>query len=424
MTGVMMRKWKGGAGIWLVGVQLLVGVGCSDRVPDAPDVTGPEWAVVGETLQFTVSALDPADDDICYRLHWSGGDVSGWSEYVRSGTEVAFQHSWRGPGNMQVRAQASDVRGLQSDWSEPHPLHVLPAPGYPDTELSPIYVSSGIAGEMILLPNRSLLYAVARDDAVVAVSTVTDTVVAVIEVTEADRYQLCASPDEEYVYVMSRYRIAVVSTARQRVVHSIEFRRQVTDFGMQPDGSRLYAVDEDGNILVVDPMTGSVLESAFLPNELGSPVAMAVHPDGSRIYVAASHSSAVAVISTATLEVLKLIWTGFEPKTLGLAPDGSRLYVGSGYPLPPTLTVIRTGADVVEKVVPVDRGEFEGIQVFPSGEYVFAESDGAMLVMSVPDLTVLDRLEVGGPAAFEPDGSRFYADSWSAGEIAVFGYRE
>ncbi len=99
---------------------------------------------------------------------------------------------------------------------------------------------------------------------------------------------------------------------------------------VNPAGTRAY-VSYNGNdspvVSVVDTSSNSVLPTVNLSNAAGSPLGMAVTPDGAHVYVAAS-SGLIYEIDAATNTVSSSF--SFSPATtqseLAISPDGTRLY--------------------------------------------------------------------------------------------------
>jgi YVTN family beta-propeller protein len=58
-----------------------------------------------------------------------------------------------------------------------------------------------------------------------------------------------------------------------------------------------------------------------------SSLAVAITPDGSRIYVTSNANATVTVIDTATSMVVSTIPVGFNPLGVVITPDGTRAYV-------------------------------------------------------------------------------------------------
>ncbi len=113
--------------------------------------------------------------------------------------------------------------------------------------------------------------------------------------------------------------------------------------GSQPNelawgtGGRLFVANAGSNsvsIIQNGAVTETVKTSLSPADPVGStPDALAVSPDGKRLYVANGDNNDVAVVDTSVPKrsrVLGFIPTGWYPSALALAPDGRTLYVGTG----------------------------------------------------------------------------------------------
>ena len=89
-----------------------------------------------------------------------------------------------------------------------------------------------------------------------------------------------------------------------------------TPLALSADGRRLYSGNQGGSsVSAIDTASNTVLATVPLP-EL--PNALAVTPDGSRVYVALSNT--VAAISTLTYTVVATIPVGFLRDGLAFPP--------------------------------------------------------------------------------------------------------
>jgi YVTN family beta-propeller protein len=57
---------------------------------------------------------------------------------------------------------------------------------------------------------------------------------------------------------------------------------------------------------------------------------VAVHPDGSRVYISNGGEASVSVIDVASNTVLATVPVGQRPWNMALTPDGKKLYVANG----------------------------------------------------------------------------------------------
>jgi YVTN family beta-propeller protein len=96
---------------------------------------------------------------------------------------------------------------------------------------------------------------------------------------------------------------------------------------VSPDGARLYVVcEDDGDLLVVDTRTEKVVGRIHLG---GRPQGIALSPDGATIYVSNEKSDTVAVVDAATMKVRATLHTGWGPVGLATNRQGTVLYVAN-----------------------------------------------------------------------------------------------
>ena len=123
--------------------------------------------------------------------------------------------------------------------------------------------------------------------------------------------------------------VGVVETAdRGSVVATVELPDYGTDV-VAADG-RVYVTTPRGKVIVVDPSAARVAAEVVVD---GEPYALAVTPNGRRVYVADLHGRGVSVIDTANGRVTTRIPVGTlrrpsQPPSVAASDDGSRVYVG------------------------------------------------------------------------------------------------
>lgn len=89
--------------------------------PDKP--RRPSGLIVGEVgkeYQYSTSTIDINGDQIQYGWDWDGDlRIDFWSEFYESGETCTVSHSWNEKGTYLIYVIAMDIRGIESDWSEP-----------------------------------------------------------------------------------------------------------------------------------------------------------------------------------------------------------------------------------------------------------------------------------------------------------------
>ena len=191
-----------------------------------------------------------------------------------------------------------------------------------------------------------------------------------------------------------------------------------------PDGASVYVTNEIANsVSVIDTVTRTVIDT--IPLGPGGPIAVAVSPDSSRLYVLmGSGTTAVYVIDTSTNAIVGSIPLAvIQARGMAITPDGSRLYVstyGSN-----SVKVIDTAANTVIASIPVIAIPV-GVDISPDGAFVYVASPsmsqgtpGTVSVINTVTNTVVTAPQVGMvpySTKVSPDGTKAYATStWNPG---------
>ncbi len=105
--------------------------------PFAPVPLTDKIQVAKEAL-FEVYVSDPDGDMVCARVSWGDGSISDWSSYFASDTHITFSHIYKDTGIFYLRAQAKDIYGKESAWSDSTKIRVQPntSPYPPDKPVS------------------------------------------------------------------------------------------------------------------------------------------------------------------------------------------------------------------------------------------------------------------------------------------------
>jgi YVTN family beta-propeller protein len=156
------------------------------------------------------------------------------------------------------------------------------------------------------------------------------------------------------------------------------------------------------------------------------PQAMAMSPDGNRIYVANDLEGTISVVSTAT-NAVEETWPaalgGIGPRALAVSPDGQRLYVAR---LNGSLTVVDVASRTQIADLPLGLRSLYGVAASPDGSRVYAMapfSDTLAIVGTAPfgliatvNLDLSLRLLRGDTVSLSPDGRFAYlpqVSTWS-----------
>jgi YVTN family beta-propeller protein len=180
---------------------------------------------------------------------------------------------------------------------------------------------------------------------------------------------------------------------------------------VHPDGSRVYVASSgSGTVSVIDTATRSVIATIPVGGSPFGPVGVAVHPDGSRAY--AISNIRVSVIDTATNAIVGVVFVLGASNFVAVHPNGTRVYVTTAAGI---VAVIDTATNTVVTNIPVGALAF-GVAVHPGGGRLYAAatdgvSRGWVSVIDTAANTVATTIPVQGApvgVAVHPNGSRAY----------------
>jgi len=63
---------------------------------------------------------------VSFLFDWGDGTNSGWIGPYNSGQTVVSSHSWDAIGEYDVKVRAKDINGVQSQWSDPLTISIVP----------------------------------------------------------------------------------------------------------------------------------------------------------------------------------------------------------------------------------------------------------------------------------------------------------
>ncbi|HEX8500375.1 MAG TPA: beta-propeller fold lactonase family protein [Pyrinomonadaceae bacterium] len=232
-------------------------------------------------------------------------------------------------------------------------------------------------------------------------------------------------------YDAAENHVAAVDAATGKVVRTYEVGTDPEQLAVLPDGSRLYASNEDaGTASVVELKTGRTLGTLVVGIE---PEGVRASPDGRWVYVTAETSNTVTVIDTRTDAVAATFMVDARPREAAFSPDGARAYVTTE--IGRTLVVVDARAHAVLRRVPLPnsaRGvKPMGVVVGRDGRRVYVSTGRGqtVLVVDAETFAVVAEIPVGQRAwglALTPDGRKLYAacggsdaDAAGANEVTV-----
>ena len=207
------------------------------------------------------------------------------------------------------------------------------------------------------------------------------------------------------------------------VTDTIHIQSPANALAVSPDGTRLYVTEwyanSTGVLRIIDTATTTVLRSITVG---AYPAAVVVSPNGSRVYVANVSDGTVSVINTTTNRVIRTITVGTTPRNFAMNASGSRLYVantGSS-----TISVINTANNSVTSTIGVDG--LNSVAVSPDGTRLYVTNGrfhgGSLYVVTAATGAITDTISVGAmPAglAVTPDGGRIYVTYQDGNNLTV-----
>ena len=91
-------------------------VGDENQPPNKPTITGPSNGKVGINYNYTVSTLDPDEDNIWYYIDWGDNTNTGWIGPFESGEDITQSHNWSIQDSYIIKCKVKDSEDAESDW--------------------------------------------------------------------------------------------------------------------------------------------------------------------------------------------------------------------------------------------------------------------------------------------------------------------
>jgi YVTN family beta-propeller protein len=236
------------------------------------------------------------------------------------------------------------------------------------------------------------------------VNTATNAVVATVD-TIPQTSGVATSPNGAFVYATSSAGLSVIDTSTNAVVDTIPVGSQPGQVAVTPDGEFAYVINEFSGVTVVNTSSRALVTT--IPIAL-DPIGIAASPDGTRVYVVNS-SNSVSVIDTATNTVVDNVPVGTFPEGMAVTPDGAFAYVANSFS--DNVSVIDTASDTVVDTVPVGEYPFR-VAFTPDGAfaYVTDRNGNAISVIDTATNSVVDTIPASNPedVAITPSGAFAY----------------
>ena len=196
------------------------------------------------------------------------------------------------------------------------------------------------------------------------------------------------------------------------------------DLAVSPDGSQLWVAATGpqtgprsvSGLDVISTATDKVTAKLHLS---GSPSQIAFSPSGTRVYVVTSQG--LWVFNAASLRPVTLVHGLGDPHGLAVSPDGSTVYVTNTRQ--GTLEIISAAANRVERSVKVGDLPWD-VVVSPNGKVVYVanpDSDSVSVLSAATGRVTRTVRVPGGPATLgvTADGSRLWVGGITSADVTV-----
>jgi sugar lactone lactonase YvrE len=244
----------------------------------------------------------------------------------------------------------------------------------------------------------------------------------------------CFDKSGRYLYVSTVYqhRIEVFDVANKNdMVAWVPLqgpRAFVTSLTCSADGRYVFATQMGARMGVLAVDTASQIATAFLdlPDATMIPNALALSPDGSRLYVALSSAvnagapGQLLALDPSSGAVLSTVPVGSTPTDLLITPDGKTavtVNLGNG-----NLSVIDLEQGAVIRTLQAEVSPSKAILTDDGRLFVTNRGSGTVSMLALADGRLLGRLKVGrGPMdiVLGKDGSQAYVSNYQDGTISV-----
>ena len=87
------------------------------EAPYPPEINGPNSGLPETPYTYTISAVDPQEDDVYFTIDWDDGAIDEWVGPYSSGEQIEFVHTWSKKGSYTIRVLAKDAGDHESFWS-------------------------------------------------------------------------------------------------------------------------------------------------------------------------------------------------------------------------------------------------------------------------------------------------------------------
>jgi YVTN family beta-propeller protein len=321
---------------------------------EAKVTTGPYSGHTGAFVLIDGRVLSPAGTQkplggFPLAMRWVGGgtrylavtDGAEATESIRvfdtqTGTVVATEPYNDPHGLFYGLAVSPDGMTLYASGGGENVVHVLGVSASGALTAQPDIMVQGFPAGMALSANGSTLYVLEQESGKLAVIP-TATHVVMTELQTASGTDIpfdivlapaAAGRNEAYVTLAGSKALAVIDLGTGMTAARIPVGKNPEGLIITADGHRaLVAASDDDSLAVIDLVARTVEKTVPLALEAGqkgaSPSALALSPDGSKLYVALAAENSLVELSTADWMPVGRLPTGWYPESVAVAQDGS-----------------------------------------------------------------------------------------------------
>ena len=222
-------------------------------------------------------------------------------------------------------------------------------------------------------PNGKLVYVLHYGGDISVINVATNKIVDIIPV-DTDGLAIAIHPAGTFLYIVSALNsILVVNIATKETVATLYLDTgPMAAIVVHPNGTRVYAVNSYSSaVSVINTATNKIVATIPIGFGVGGgPEDIVINPSGTRVYTAGGNSG-VSIINTATNTVIGGL-PGRGP-AIAVHPNGTRIYKKDGdFYGNPFIAVINAATNTVISTIPIPRGEYSvRMAMHPSGARVY-----------------------------------------------------
>ncbi|GEM_PF-2827079 len=214
--------------------------------------------------------------------------------------------------------------------------------------------------------------------------------------------EIAVSTDNIYVVNQSSKKISVVDPGSREITAVIDLPNTPKGMAVLPDGSKLYVGSgRDNTVWIIDTRSNTLTKTVTI-NDISRCFRLTATAQGKFVAVrefAGTHLSFIDASSETVVKTIDLGYPGKSGNNNDLIAYGDYLYASSSSG---ELTKIDVNTQtVVQQITDIN---FQGLDIYPSGEFLFAvvrKSLSEVAVVRPDDLKIVRRIRVNGSAPWD-----------------------